>query len=160
MAATKKRAAKKPVMTRQQVEIAVAMAGAEAHEQAASRGTDPKVLRALARGASADQVGGFKVGAASLNTMVALDRLWGTQAFTVASPLMGLVYMVYAYLNPDAALAALETGDDVFVRRATAFAAKVPMNQVRDLAALIKGHIADLMGDPGGAAGEAAPGKR
>lgn len=148
---SKKRAEKRPVMRRAELEMKAAIAGREAVEKARDAGASPKVIGQLARGAKVRVIGGIEVRAGSLKCAAALDRCWATDMFKEASPIRRMLLMVTAYLKPNEAIAAMAKGEDDFLSLAEDFSEQVPMAELRDLMAEIQGHIVDLVGEGGGA---------
>ena len=160
--ATNKRAKDtRPTMDRMEVEMRVAHAGHEAVQKASQAGASKRTLRALAAaGRPPVTIGDFVIGPATLNSMVALDRYWQTDLAKQSSAVMALVHTVFAYLEPDAALDALDAGEAAFSKAAQDLSKKIPMAQMSDIAARIRVHITDLFTTPGGEAEEAEPGER
>jgi len=156
--AAKTAADTRPTLTRLEVEKRVAGAGHEAVQKASKAGASDKLVKTLARTASREVYGQLEIKAPSLNSMVALDRYWASDLYKNASMVMALVYTVYAYLNPDRALTNLAESEDVFHTQAVEFSKTIELEQLRAIAASVKGHIGDLFGT-GGAAEEATPGE-
>lgn len=163
--ATKKAARKadtRPTMSRLEVEQRVANAGHEAVQKASKAGASKRTLKALsAAGESVVEIAGFRIGPATLNSMVALDRYWQSDLAKKASAVMALVHTVFAYLRPDEALASLDISEAEFERTAQELSKQIPMAQMSVLAGRIKAHITDLFSTAnGGEAEEAEPGER
>jgi len=153
--ATNKRAKDtRPTMDRMEVEMRVAHAGHEAVQKASKEGASPKLTKALARGARKDQVGGLLIGAASLSSMVSLERYWSTALAGQAGPSTALAYTAFAYLRADEALAALDADEAAFAKAAVEFSKEIPLDSLREISAAIQGHIKDLFAtdNAGGAA--------
>lgn len=137
-------AKKKPKLSRLEVERHAALAGAEAVAKASASGADPRLVPQLARGATKRVIGGLAIGPASMASLVALEKLWASELWAKSGNIAQLALMAYAYLNPSEALAAKD--DSEIEAQANAFAAQVPIADIRNIATEIRQHIADANG--------------
>lgn len=136
----------KPVITEREASRMVAEAGAAAYAQSGSAEGDPKVVEALTTSHLVFDIAGLKVRPMSLENFILLEKVWKSKAHIEATGSLKQAMTLFAYADPEGAAKSLRTSEGHFERATSEWAARVPINALRELAALVTGHLNDYYG--------------